>query len=419
MGLPKRTLHLCNMALGQKNASMRPALCYLHVMGNERVSIMPPKPSKPAVSKKTEMKKKEKVIEDKTFGLKNKKGAKMQKFVQQVEKQVKSGPNVKASKLDPLKLKKKEDEEDLDKDLFKPVIIQKVIDKNVDPKSVVCAFFKQGQCTKGDKCKFSHDLAVERKTEKRSMYVDERSAEEETMEDWDEAKLEEVVNKKHSKTKPTTDIICKFFLDAVESSKYGWFWECPNGNDKCHYRHALPPGFVLKKDKKKLKELEKENALTLEELIEDERKKLDSGNVTKVTLESFLAWKRKKRKDKKELQEKEREQKRKDFKLGRSVGISGREMFDFDPSLIAGEDDVEEGEASFDISAFKREDNDADANETQFEFKEIDLAALTLLEDDEEPDQRDEPEGAVGGPIDESLFDEDALGLDDDELNGD
>lgn len=40
--------------------------------------------------------------------------------------------------------------------------------------------------------------------------------------------------------------ICKFFLDAVEKSKYGWFWSCPNG-EHCKYKHALPPGFVLKK----------------------------------------------------------------------------------------------------------------------------------------------------------------------------
>lgn len=39
---------------------------------------------------------------------------------------------------------------------------------------MLCAFFKQGQCTKGDKCKFSHDLTIERKCEKRSVYVDER-----------------------------------------------------------------------------------------------------------------------------------------------------------------------------------------------------------------------------------------------------
>lgn len=47
----------------------------------------------------------------------------------------------------------------------------------VDPKSVLCAFFKQGQCTKGDKCKFSHDLTLERKCEKRSVYIDGRDEE--------------------------------------------------------------------------------------------------------------------------------------------------------------------------------------------------------------------------------------------------
>jgi len=40
---------------------------------------------------------------------------------------------------------------------------------------VLCAFFKAGQCTKGDKCKFSHDLSIGRKAEKRSMYEDSRN----------------------------------------------------------------------------------------------------------------------------------------------------------------------------------------------------------------------------------------------------
>ena len=54
------------------------------------------------------------------------------------------------------------------------VLLIVLLPAGVDPKSVLCAFFKQGQCTKGDKCKFSHDLTLERKCEKRSLYVDER-----------------------------------------------------------------------------------------------------------------------------------------------------------------------------------------------------------------------------------------------------
>jgi len=47
---------------------------------------------------------------------------------------------------------------------------------DVDPKSVLCVFFKQGMCQKGDKCKFSHDLEIERKAEKKNIYVDKRDA---------------------------------------------------------------------------------------------------------------------------------------------------------------------------------------------------------------------------------------------------
>lgn len=92
--------------------------------------------------------------------------------------------------------------------IFKPVQTQKV-DKGTDPKSVVCAFFKQGTCTKGDKCKFSHDLSLENKVEKRSIYVDMRDGEDDPMSNWDDAKLKEVVDKKHSdeKRRPTTEIV--------------------------------------------------------------------------------------------------------------------------------------------------------------------------------------------------------------------
>ena len=80
-----------------------------------------------------------------------------------------------------------------------------------DPKSIFCAFFKQGLCKKGDKCKFSHDPGVERRAAKRNIYADadgDEKKEDETMDDWDEEKLQDVVSKKHGAEKTNqTDIV--------------------------------------------------------------------------------------------------------------------------------------------------------------------------------------------------------------------
>ena len=82
-------------------------------------------------------------------------------------------------------------------------------------------------------------------------------------------------------------IVCKHFIDAIETQKFvrrfpsnllpltlqprfGWFWECPNGGEKCQYRHALPPGFVLKSQRKALEDAEKANTISLEEFLEVE-----------------------------------------------------------------------------------------------------------------------------------------------------
>ncbi|XP_077264421.1 zinc finger CCCH domain-containing protein 15 homolog [Temnothorax americanus] len=391
---------------------------------------MPPKKVPAAPSKKTEQKKKEKVIEDKTFGIKNKKGAKQQKFIQQVEKQVKSG-GVNPRKLDDPNAKKLEKEKKLKEQkelalIFKPVQTQK-IEKGIDPKSVVCAFFKQGQCTKGDKCKFSHDLSIERKAEKRSLYCDMRDDDDkegDTMDKWDEDKLKEVVEKKHGGgNRPTTDIICKHFLEAVEKSKYGWFWECPSGQ-KCIYRHALPPGFVLKKDKKKE---DKKDEISLEDLIETERANL-GPNQTKITLETFLAWKKRKLKEKQEQAIKDEEKKRSDYKAGRQVGISGREMFYFNPELAAG-DGIDEGDEA--ISSYAREEEDdfedvqyreLDTDRLAFEASEIDINGITVAAEDRlkasnaTDNNKDTTvtvdEGAVAVAINENLFvEEDLEGL--------
>jgi hypothetical protein len=104
-----------------------------------------------------------------------------------------------------------------------------------------------GQCTKGSKCKFSHDMDVERKAEKINLYADNREENldksKDTMDGWDQAKLENVIGEMNLNT--STEIVCKHFIEAVEIRKYGWFWTCPSG-DACKYRHALPPGYVLR-----------------------------------------------------------------------------------------------------------------------------------------------------------------------------
>ncbi|KAG8558566.1 hypothetical protein GDO81_017048 [Engystomops pustulosus] len=194
------------------------------------------------------------------------------------------------------------------------------------------------------------------------------------MENWDEKKLEEVVNKKHGeaeKKKPKTQIVCKFFLEAIENNKYGWFWVCPGGGDTCMYRHALPPGFVLKKDKKKE---EKEDEISLEDLIEKERAALGL-NVTRITLESFLAWKKRKRQDRIEKAEEEMERRKADFKAGKSLGISGREVFEFRPELV--NDDDEEADDTQYIA--ERDEDDTDMSDVQ----DIDLSRFVLKDVDE------------------------------------
>jgi hypothetical protein len=214
---------------------------------------MPPKKQQQEKGKKPSA---SKALEDKTFGMKNKKGAQTQKHIAQLAQSARSGGT-------PEEKKKIAEKERLEREkaasekraketaeLFKPVQIQKV-PFGVDPKTVLCQFFKKGHCEKGKKCKFSHDLAVERKVEKKDLFSDMREEEEEeekkkaeTSADWDEEQLQKVVLSKKGNQKTTTDKVCKFFIEAIEEGKYGWFWTCPNGGDKCMYQHKLPPGYV-------------------------------------------------------------------------------------------------------------------------------------------------------------------------------
>lgn len=257
---------------------------------------MPPKKQGP---EKAKVKAKSKAMDDKGFGMKNKnKSKKVQSHIDQMKSGVDGGMQKKKEADMKRKAEEKKAAEQAKKEaaaLFG--VTQQKVPFGVDPKSILCEFFKNGLCTKGSKCKFSHDPNVGRKDLKKDLYTDARAEKEaDTMDNWDEEKLRSVILSKHGNPKTTTDKVCKFFIEAVENDKYGWFWACPNGGNECMYKHSLPPGFVLKtKEQKRLERLANDAApkITLEEFIELERGRLDKTKFTPITLETFKAWKMK------------------------------------------------------------------------------------------------------------------------------
>ncbi|PQQ18035.1 zinc finger CCCH domain-containing protein 11 [Prunus yedoensis var. nudiflora] len=261
---------------------------------------MPPKASKADLAKK------QKVVEDKTFGLKNKNKSKnVQKYVQNLKQSVQP-------KVDPTKAKVRFSLF-LIRILAYVAVSQPKVPAGVDPKSILCEFFKVGQCTKGFKCKFSHDLNVQRKGEKIDIYSDKRD--DETMEDWDQETLEKVVESKkneYNQNKPT-EIVCKHFLEAVEKKQ-----------------HALPPGYILKSQMKSLLDEESEK-IAIEDEIENQRAKVTT--CTPMTTDLFMQWRKKKTEEKEAGMAAQRAERAKNDRM------SGRELFLADASLFV--DDAE------------------------------------------------------------------------------
>lgn len=154
-----------------------------------------------------------------------------------------------------------------------------------------------------------------------------------------------------------------------------------------------------------------------------------------------MSWKKRKIQEKKDKLTREEDQKKKDYKSGKQYGLSGKDMFSFNPEL-ADDGEIDDGDAVFD--SYARSDDDDDA----FEYKDLDYDALALSaqevdgtgtvasndrlqahDHDDEPDSEEASAsssaqngtGAAGGDdatcINENLFlDEDLDGLDD-ELN--
>ena len=151
-------------------------------------------------------------------------------------------------------------------------------------------------------------------TRKRDIYEDDEADEGDTMELWDQAKLESVIAKKHgaekaSSTPPT--IVCKHFLAAVETRKYGWFWACPGGA-ACKYKHKLPKGYQFKSD---LVAMMRAAALNKSRIRTTFARRWRSsrriGPGTPVTLEVFVDWKTKRVEARRERETKARQERQK------------------------------------------------------------------------------------------------------------
>lgn len=323
-----------------------------------------------------EAKKKEKdmikIAEDKTFGLKNKnKSKQVQQVVKGLAAQNKGGYDKLKEEI--YNAKKKQEAEEEENRLLAEVFansVTKTVQNASGKEVVVCKLFEAGLCTKGKKCKFSHDVKTDHiKVDKMDLYTDQRDlifGNKDVIENWDVEKLNEVVgfNDRKYNTENRTDKVCKAFLDAVERKIYGWNWVCPNGYN-CIYRHCLPPDYELKRDKK----IEKVDRMTDDDVIveiDNARERLNHKDLTPVTEEKFFAWlvKRKARLEK-ENDEKVKED-LKSMGIKNKRGTTGRELFEKDENLFKDQEDA--------VEEYKREEiveENVDVDEGLFNDEEL------------------------------------------------
>jgi predicted RNA binding protein YcfA (HicA-like mRNA interferase family) len=295
---------------------------------------------------------------DKTFGMKNKKGKAAQKVVGGPQKR----PTVKKNK-----------EEDADLANFIRTGYTKPKPTNTNVVVTETAEEQKKSAKANPFIDLRRDVTEDGNTNENGEGV---------MNGWDEAKLQEVVNKKMEKdlSKPTSEKICQYFLKAIEDEKYGWFWECPNGSE-CTYRHALPPDYVFKsKEKKKVEER------TLDEIIEERRSTLNVEQGTPVNEKTFKIWKEKKMKERADRELEALNKRKKDIKAG-IVKLSGREILTqkIEDKTLNFE---EENEEAFDLSIFLREKTDMEEQVDKENFNFI-SSIQTEFSDYKEPTEEE------------------------------
>eukprot|EP00866_Antonospora_locustae_P002512 jgi/Antlo1/2512/1708 len=223
---------------------------------------------KKAQTQKKSAKELKKELEDKTFGMKNKnKSSAIKKQLQKLE--------ISAS----LERRKK-NEQDIQKE---KVLVQPKAPVGVDPKTIPCVYFQKKLCTKGDKCKYGHEIAKP-----------------------DSTKDESLDNGK----------VCRFLVDAMNQGSYSRGWTCP---DKCCRDVHMLSEIGARKDVE----------IGLEEYLELSRQNVRAH--TPMTEELFLKWR-----EKKLIEEQAHQNKVK------QLSRMGRELFDARPEIF--EDDEDDGD---------------------------------------------------------------------------
>lgn len=147
--------------------------------------------------------------------------------------------------------KKKKAEVEMEK---KNAIVKQLIPVGVDPKTVQCINFLNGNCDKGDSCQFGHNIKKEEK--------------------------KEVEIKAANRQK----VVCRFLIDAMNKGEFSKDWTCPI--PKCEDIHKL---IELSNNQ--------EVEISLEEYIELQRLTLNDEQLTPVTEKTFSEWKLKKEKE--------------------------------------------------------------------------------------------------------------------------
>ena len=209
--------------------------------------------------------------------------------------------------------------------------------------------------------------------------------------------------KEKKRGKVPSNIVCKFFLDAVKKKLYGWKWECPNGDD-CHYRHSLPEGYILVTAKEKQEDMTSEEYMNLEAQIDEERERI-KVNGTKVNEKTFLEWKRKRDEFRKQ---EEKEKMEEEKKLHEKSKLTGVQLFKKQAELFKDDEDAQDLKEEQEKEKIEREKEGGEVGPDKDQIMKGVIDKDKDKEEEDEKEVKDVQEGIKDVKINEDLFKEDA-----------